>query len=96
MGIARAEVADPFGIHGGEVVNIASRMEQAARTHRIGCAISDEMAAAFDPAFDGFEPLPDECVKRLPGPVRICEYRPRVVVAEPISCAQAVRRGAGA
>ena len=64
--------------------------------HRIGCVLSREMAAAFDPEIDGFEPLPGEHVKGLPEPVGICAYRPRGVVADPMPSAPALRRAAGA
>ena len=65
-----------IGIY-GEVINVASRIEEAARTHRVGCVLSREIALAFDPKQDSFEDLGDEHIKGLAEPIRICQYRPR-------------------
>ena len=60
----------------GEVINVASRMEEAARTHRIECVLSDDLALAIDPTLERFRVLGEESIKGLEAPIRICEYRP--------------------
>ncbi len=65
----------------GEVINVASRMEEAARTHNVGCVMSEDIARMFDPTLRRFHALGEESIKGLPAPIRICEYRPSMAAS---------------
>jgi class 3 adenylate cyclase len=65
-----------IGIY-GEVVNIASRMEDAAKEHGAPCVVSEAVAGMMGRAADcRLIPLGEERVRGISVPVRIYEYRP--------------------
>jgi len=70
----------------GDTINIAARMEEAAKTHAVACVISGELAATLDDRSGRIRPLAEETIRGLKDPVLICEYRPD---GEPRSAAAA-------
>ena len=65
-----------IGIY-GDTINIAARMEEAARAHGVRCVLSGAVADALanrDRIYD----IGEEAVKGISSAVRICEYRPGV------------------
>ncbi len=65
-----------IGIY-GEVVNIASRMENAAKEHGVSCVVSEEVAGMMGrDAARGLIFLGEERVRGISAPIRIYEYRP--------------------
>jgi len=63
-----------IGIY-GDTINIAARMEEAAKTHHVRCILSETIADAV--AGKGrIRAIGDETVKGISAPIRICEYRP--------------------
>ena len=63
-----------IGIY-GDPINIAARMEEAAKTHNACCIVSNVLADAMGDC-DRLRPIGDEAVKGISAPVGICEYRP--------------------
>ena len=61
-----------IGIY-GDAINIAARMEEAARAHHVGCVISEVVAAALSDR-SRLRPLGSEQVKGISAPIPICEY----------------------
>jgi adenylate cyclase len=63
-----------IGIYGG-AINIAARMEEAARTHHVCCVISESVAGALADR-TRIRALGAEQVKGISAPIAICEYAP--------------------
>ena len=64
-----------IGIY-GETINLAARMEEAAKAHGVPCVISGEVAAALDDRQGRIRPLAQETIRGVSEPFPICEYRP--------------------
>ena len=63
-----------IGIY-GSTINIAARMEDAAKAHNIACAISGDLAQAFSDGENRLLPLGDEQLKGISYDVPTFEYR---------------------
>lgn len=63
-----------IGIY-GSTINIAARMEDAAKAHNIVCAISGDLAQALSDGEDRLLPLGDEQLKGVSYEIPIFEYR---------------------
>jgi adenylate cyclase len=63
-----------IGIY-GDAINIAARMEEAARTHHVCCVISESVAGALADR-TRIRALGAEQVKGISAPIAICEYAP--------------------
>ncbi len=61
-----------IGIY-GDAINIAARMEEAARTHKVRCVISEVVAQALADR-SHVRHIGSEQVKGISAPVAICEY----------------------
>jgi adenylate cyclase len=61
-----------IGIY-GDAINIAARMEEAARTHKVHCVISETVAEALADR-SHVRHIGSEQVKGISAPVSICEY----------------------
>jgi len=61
----------------GDTINIAARMEDAAKLHRVRCVISGEVARMLDQSADNIVPLGEEKMKGISFPIQIFEYQPR-------------------
>jgi len=59
----------------GSTINIAARMEEAAKAHNIACAISGDVAKALSDGERRLLPLGDEQVKGISAEIPIFEYR---------------------
>jgi class 3 adenylate cyclase len=59
----------------GSTINIAARMEEAAKAHNIACAISGDVAEALADGESRLLPLGDEHVKGISVEIPIFEYR---------------------
>jgi adenylate cyclase len=59
----------------GSTINIAARMEEAAKAHGVGCAISGDVAHALSDGERRLLPLGDEQVKGISVEIPIFEYR---------------------
>ena len=64
-----------IGIY-GDTINIAARMEEAARAHGVPCVISAAVVQALA-SRARIREIGEELVKGISAPIRICEYRPR-------------------
>jgi adenylate cyclase len=60
----------------GDTINIAARMEDAAKTHGVACVISGDVAAALDNRSGRIRPLAQATIRGLSDPILICEYCP--------------------
>jgi adenylate cyclase len=60
----------------GDTINIAARMEDAAKAHGVACVISGDIADSLDKRSARVRPLAEETIRGLDDPIRICEYRP--------------------
>jgi class 3 adenylate cyclase len=63
-----------IGIY-GSTINIASRMEEAAKSHGVACAISGDVAQALAGAAGHLLPIGSEKVKGISSEIPIFEYR---------------------
>jgi class 3 adenylate cyclase len=63
-----------IGIY-GDTINIAARMEEAARAHQVPCVLSKTVATALMER-DRIHEIGNEAVKGISTPIAICEYRP--------------------
>ena len=63
-----------IGIY-GDAINIAARMEEAARAHNVRCVISDVVAGALADR-TRVRVIGAEQVKGISAPIAICEYAP--------------------
>lgn len=61
----------------GDTINIAARMEEAAKAHGVACVISADVARALDDRDDRLRPLAEEHVRGVDQPILIAEYRPK-------------------
>jgi len=59
----------------GSTINIAARMEEAAKTHNVACAISGDVAQSLADGEPQLRPLGDEQVKGISVEIPIFEYR---------------------
>jgi adenylate cyclase len=59
----------------GSTINIAARMEEAAKTHNVACAISGDVAQALADGEHRLLPIGDEQVKGISVEIPIFEYR---------------------
>jgi adenylate cyclase len=59
----------------GSTINIAARMEEAAKAHNIACAISGDLAEALADGEPRLRPLGDEQIKGISVEIPIFEYR---------------------
>ena len=64
-----------IGIY-GDTINIAARMEDAAKSHGLACVISESVAEALDRSADPLRPLGAEPIAGFSVPMGILEYRP--------------------
>lgn len=62
-----------IGIY-GDTINIAARMEEAAKTHAVSCVVSGALADALTKSAE-IHPLGEEAIRGISTPMRICEYR---------------------
>ena len=69
-----------IGIY-GDTINLAARMEEAAKAHGVGCVISGDVAEALQDPVGRIRPLATETIRGLPEPMLICEYRPDIGAA---------------
>ncbi|HWZ37292.1 MAG TPA: adenylate/guanylate cyclase domain-containing protein [Bradyrhizobium sp.] len=63
-----------IGIY-GDAINIAARMEEAARAHHVRCVVSEVVASALSDR-SRLRALGSEQVKGISAPIPICEYAP--------------------
>ena len=63
-----------IGIY-GDAINIAARMEEAARAHQVRCVVSEVVASALSDR-SRLRALGSEQVKGISAPIPICEYAP--------------------
>jgi adenylate cyclase len=64
-----------IGIY-GDTINIAARMESAAKSHGLACVISETVAEALDRRTDQLLPIGTEPIEGLSVPMGILDYRP--------------------
>ena len=64
-----------IGIY-GDTINIAARMEDAAKTYGVACVISGDVARALDNDNNRLLPIGTETIKGISAPIDIFEYRP--------------------
>jgi class 3 adenylate cyclase len=64
-----------IGIY-GDTINIAARMESAAKSHGLACAISEAVVEALDRRTERLLPIGTEPIEGLSVPMGILEYRP--------------------
>jgi adenylate cyclase len=89
-----------IGIY-GMTINIASRMEEAAKEHRVRCAISGDVAEALAEGADRLRPLGSEKIKGVSAELMIFEYRveddrmPASIAASSIDRSAALSAGNG-
>jgi class 3 adenylate cyclase len=67
-----------IGIY-GDPINIAARMEDAARAHGVRCVLSGVVADALANR-DHIHEIGEEAAKGISTAVRVCEYRPRALI----------------
>jgi class 3 adenylate cyclase len=58
-----------------ELINIAARMEEAAKTHNVACAISGDVTAALTKQDDRLCLIGNERAKGISAEIPIFEYR---------------------
>jgi adenylate cyclase len=63
-----------IGIY-GSTINIAARMEEAAKAHGIACAISGDVARAFSGSTDRLRQIGFDRIKGISAEISIFEYR---------------------
>jgi adenylate cyclase len=63
-----------IGIY-GSTINIASRMEEAAKLHGVACAISSDVAEALSDNAERLYPIGSDMIKGIATPITIFEYR---------------------
>ena len=64
-----------IGIY-GDTINIAARMEDAAKTYSVACVISGDVARTLDSGNNRLLPIGTETIKGISTPIDIFEYRP--------------------
>jgi hypothetical protein len=75
----QGETKRSIGIY-GDTINIAARMEEAAKTHNVDCILSKTIADAIG-GCDRIRPIGEEAVKGISTPIGICEYGPAIANA---------------
>lgn len=73
-----------IGIY-GDTINIAARMEQAAKEHGVVCVISEAVAANVQQS-ERLIPLGSEKIRGIGAPIPIYEYRPAAVLGDRFLC----------
>ncbi len=63
-----------IGIY-GSTINIASRMEEAAKAHGVACAISGDVAQALSGAAGDLHPIGSDKLKGIATEIPVFEYR---------------------
>jgi class 3 adenylate cyclase len=71
-----------IGIY-GNTINIAARMEEAAKAHGVACVISGDVAAALPGSSDRLVPIGHERVRGISLEIPIFEYRVADAAAAP-------------
>jgi len=71
----QGDIKRSIGIY-GDTINIAARMEDAARTYHVACAISGDVAEALDNRNGQLLPIGSEAIRGISAPVSVFEYRP--------------------
>jgi len=66
-----------IGIY-GSTINIAARMEEAAKAHGVACAISGDVAQALSNSSDRLQPIGFDKVKGISTEIPVFEYRKAV------------------
>lgn len=64
-----------IGIY-GDTINVAARMEDAAKSHGVACVISETVAQALDRREDALRPIGTEAIEGITTPVLLLEYQP--------------------
>ena len=59
----------------GDTINIAARMEEAAKAYGVGCVLSGQAASALMPSAERLVALGKERIKGISALMEICEYR---------------------
>jgi adenylate cyclase len=59
----------------GSTINIAARMEEAAKAHRVACAISGDVASALNAEDNRLRPIGHEKIRGIDAEIPIFEYR---------------------
>jgi len=59
----------------GDTINIAARMEEAAKAYGVGCVLSGQAASGLAPPGERLVALGNERIKGISAPMEICEYR---------------------
>jgi adenylate cyclase len=70
-----------IGIY-GSAINIASRMEEAAKAHRVLCAISGDVAQVLSDSRDRLHSIGSEKIKGISAELPISQYR---IAGEPVA-----------
>jgi adenylate cyclase len=70
----QGDIKRSIGIY-GTTINIAARMEEAAKTHNVACAISGDVTAALTKQDDRLCLIGNERVKGISAEIPIFEYR---------------------
>ena len=63
----------------GSTINIAARMEEAAKAHNVSCVISGDVAKALDDHADRLSLIGHERIRGISSEIPIYEYRPQSV-----------------
>ncbi|MBO0735716.1 MAG: adenylate/guanylate cyclase domain-containing protein [Alphaproteobacteria bacterium] len=66
----------------GSTINIAARMEEAAKVHNVSCVVSGDVAAALGELDGRLQPIGHEKVRGISAEIPIFEYRAREARAE--------------
>lgn len=72
----QGDIKRSIGIY-GTTINIAARMEEAAKIHKVACAISGNVTAALAKQDDRLRLIGNERVKGISAEIPIFEYRIR-------------------
>ena len=83
-----------IGIY-GDTINLAARMEDAAKAHGVACAISETVADALDRSSDELTPIGTEPIKGISTPMALFEYQPLAAAVVRPSTRDAAHRGSG-
>ncbi len=72
-----------IGIY-GSTINIASRMEEAAKVHGVACAISGDVAGALSDSSTRLHQIGFERIKGIEAEIPIFEYLPKEAATRPV------------
>jgi adenylate cyclase len=70
----QGDIKRAIGIY-GSTINIAARMEEAAKAHSVSCVISGDVVQALSNGNDGLLPIGHERIKGISTKIPIFEYR---------------------